>query len=127
VYLPQGRTRRFRKPFYTMPRGRTKNYKKMDRVMHKAAAQVARKIAQAGLSTANKHKVKGYRPGCLKDRIGAYASSPFPIGEQLGGGAIADSILDRIIHGSYKLEIKGDVSMRQRIAEAEKTGEMDLL
>ena len=93
--------------------------------MHKAAAQVARKIAQAGLSTANKHKVKGYRPGCLKDRIGAYASSPFPIGEQLGGGAIADSILDRIIHGSYKLEIKGDVSMRQRLAEAEKAEELN--
>lgn len=45
--------------------------------------------------------------------------------EQLGGGAIADSILDRIIHGSYKLEIKGDVSMRQRLAEAEKAEELN--
>ena len=46
--------------------------------------------------------------------------------EQLGGGAIADSILDRIIHGSYKLEIKGDVSMRQRLAEAEKAEDFAL-
>lgn len=45
--------------------------------------------------------------------------------EQLGGGAIADSILDRIIHGPYKLEIKGDVSMRQRLAEADKVEELN--
>jgi len=34
--------------------------------------------------------------------------------ERLGGSAIADSILDRIIPSSYTMTIKGDVSMRQR-------------
>lgn len=34
--------------------------------------------------------------------------------ERLGGSAIADSILDRIIPSSYTMIIKGDVSMRQR-------------
>lgn len=43
--------------------------------------------------------------------------------EQLGGGAVADAILDRIIPGSYKLEIQGSVSMRQRIAESEEKNE----
>ena len=37
--------------------------------------------------------------------------------EQLGGGAIADAILDRIVPGSNIMEIQGDVSMRQRLAE----------
>jgi len=36
---------------------------------------------------------------------------------QLGGGAVADAIMDRIIPGSYKMKLEGDVSMRQRIAE----------
>ena len=35
---------------------------------------------------------------------------------QLGGGAVADAIMDRIIPGSYKMKLEGDVSMRQRIA-----------
>ena len=39
--------------------------------------------------------------------------------EQIGGGAIADAILDRIIPGAYTMEIKGDVSMRQRLADME--------
>ena len=39
--------------------------------------------------------------------------------EQIGGGAIADAILDRIIPGAYKMEIQGDVSMRQRLADTE--------
>ena len=34
------------------------NYKKMDKAMHKAAAQAERKIAQDGLSAAQKHKAK---------------------------------------------------------------------
>ena len=34
--------------------------------------------------------------------------------ERLGGSAVADSILDRIIPSSYKMTIQGDVSMRQR-------------
>lgn len=36
---------------------------------------------------------------------------------RLGGGILADSILDRIIHGSYKIKIEGTTSMRQRHAE----------
>ncbi len=42
--------------------------------------------------------------------------------QQLGGGAVADAILDRIIPGSYKLEIQRQVSMRQRLAEEEMKG-----
>lgn len=34
--------------------------------------------------------------------------------ERLGGSAIADSILDRIIPSAYTMKIDGDVSMRQR-------------
>ena len=34
--------------------------------------------------------------------------------ERLGGSALADSILDRIIPVAYKMKIDGDVSMRQR-------------
>ena len=34
--------------------------------------------------------------------------------ERLGGSAIADSILDRIIPSAYLMKIDGDVSMRQR-------------
>lgn len=52
-----------------------KSYKKMDRAMHKAAAQAERKIPQGGLSAAQKRKMRGYRPGCLEGRIGAYCSS----------------------------------------------------
>ena len=43
--------------------------------------------------------------------------------QQLAGGAVADAILDRIIPGSYKLEIQGSVSMRQRITESEEKNE----
>ena len=35
--------------------------------------------------------------------------------DQLGGSAIAESILDRITPNSYKITIQGDVSMRQRL------------
>lgn len=34
--------------------------------------------------------------------------------ERLGGSALADSILDRIIPSAYTMRIDGDVSMRQR-------------
>ncbi|MEG6520849.1 ATP-binding protein, partial [Desulfotomaculum sp. 1211_IL3151] len=34
--------------------------------------------------------------------------------ERLGGSALADSILDRIIPSAYTMKIAGDVSMRQR-------------
>ena len=34
--------------------------------------------------------------------------------ERLGGSALADSILDRIIPSSYSMQIDGEVSMRQR-------------
>ena len=37
--------------------------------------------------------------------------------QQLGGEAVADAILGRIIPSSYKLEMQGQVSMRQRLAE----------
>lgn len=36
---------------------------------------------------------------------------------QLGSGAVADAIMDRIIPGSYKMKLESNVSMRQRIAE----------
>lgn len=34
--------------------------------------------------------------------------------ERLGGSALTDSILDRIVPSSYTMRIDGDVSMRQR-------------
>ena len=34
--------------------------------------------------------------------------------KNLGGGAIADAILDRIVSSSYTIHIKGDKSMRTR-------------
>ena len=34
--------------------------------------------------------------------------------DRLGGSALADSILDRIILSAYTMIIEGDVSMRQR-------------
>lgn len=34
--------------------------------------------------------------------------------KNLGGGAIADAILDRIVSSSYTIHIKGDKSMRAR-------------
>jgi DNA replication protein DnaC len=34
--------------------------------------------------------------------------------ERLGGSALADSILDRIVPSAYTMKIEGDVSMRQR-------------
>jgi DNA replication protein DnaC len=34
--------------------------------------------------------------------------------ERLGGGALADSILDRVIPAAYVMKIEGDVSMRRR-------------
>ena len=37
----------------------------------------------------------------------------------LGGGAVADAILDRIVSSSYTIHIKGDKSMRLRIKEEE--------
>lgn len=45
-----------------------------------------------------------------------FASQYFPEGwhEKLGGGAVADAILDRIISRAYEITIKGEQSMRMR-------------
>lgn len=48
--------------------------------MHKAAVQAERKIAQGGLSAAQKRKIKGYRAGYLEGRIGAYCPFSSSIG-----------------------------------------------
>lgn len=40
-----------------------KSYKKMDRAMHKAAAQAERRIAKNVRSEAQKRKMRNYRPG----------------------------------------------------------------
>ena len=37
--------------------------------------------------------------------------------ERLGSGAVADAIMDRIIHNSYIIDIKGDRSMRERTSK----------
>ena len=44
------------------------------------------------------------------------ASQFLPAGwhENLGGGAVADAILDRVIANSYTIHIKGEKSMRAR-------------
>lgn len=34
--------------------------------------------------------------------------------DKLGSGAIADAVMDRICHNSYIIDIKGDISMRER-------------
>ena len=44
-----------------------KSYKKMDRAMHKAVVQAARRM-------------RNYRPGCLEGRIGVYGASSSPMG-----------------------------------------------
>ena len=48
-----------------------------------------------------------------------FASQFLPQGwhENLGGGAIADAILDRIVANSYLIHIKGEKSMRIRETE----------
>ena len=40
--------------------------------------------------------------------------------ERLGSGAIADAIMDRIIHNSYIIDIKGDRSMREMTSRVKK-------
>lgn len=42
--------------------------------------RTSRKIAQGGLSAAQKRKVQNNRPECLEGRIAAYCSSSSPIG-----------------------------------------------
>ena len=50
-----------------------------------------------------------------------FASQLLPQGwhQNLGGGAIADAILDRIIANAYQIHIKGSKSMRTRENEKE--------
>ena len=57
-----------------------KSYKKMDRAMHKAAAQAERRITKNVRSEAQKRKMRNYRPGCLEGHIGVYGASSSPMG-----------------------------------------------
>ncbi len=52
----------------------------------------------------------------LKTASTIYCSQSAPEGwyEKLGDPLIADAILDRIVHSSYKITIDGDLSMRER-------------
>lgn len=52
----------------------------------------------------------------LKTASTIYCSQSAPEGwyEKLGDSLIADAILDRIVHSSYKITIDGDLSMRER-------------
>jgi DNA replication protein DnaC len=60
----------------------------------------------------------------LDDRCGRAATlvtSQFPVGEWhglIGEATVADAILDRLIHGAYRIELQGE-SMRKRYARAD--------
>ena len=63
----------------------------------------------------------------LDDRSGRAATlvtSQFPVGEWhglIGEATVADAILDRLIHGAYRIELQGE-SMRKRYARADGDG-----
>jgi DNA replication protein DnaC len=63
----------------------------------------------------------------LDDRCGRAATlvtSQFPVGEWhglIGEATVADAILDRLIHGAYRIELQGE-SMRKRYARADGDG-----
>ncbi len=66
----------------------------------------------------------------IEDRAGLRATivtSQLPVGhwhEALGEPTIADAILDRLLHGAYRLELRGD-SLRRAHAPATGSGEPD--
>jgi DNA replication protein DnaC len=68
----------------------------------------------------------------IEDRAGTRSTivtSQLPVGhwhEALGEPTIADAILDRLVHGAYRLELRGD-SRRRAAAALEGSGEADTI
>lgn len=54
--------------------------------------------------------------GSLKRTSTIFCSQFSPEGwySKLGEGQVADAILDRIVHDSYKILVDGEISMRER-------------
>ena len=43
--------------------------------------------------------------------------------EYLGGGRVADAILDRLVHGAHRIELRSDESMRKEYASLNHGGQ----
>jgi len=67
----------------------------------------------------------------IEDRAGTRSTivtSQLPVGhwhEALGDPTVADAILDRLVHGAHRLELKGDSRRRAAARAAEPTGPTD--